>query len=185
MFADSYLAETERIIRRIDYEQVEGLALALIALRARGGRLFVLGNGGSAANASHAVNDFRKLCRIEAYAPTDNVAEFSAWANDAGWNHTFVCWLETSHVSPLDAIMVLSVGGGSSTVSLNISAAVSYAERHDIPVLGIVGHPGGITQRVARACVVVPSKETPHVEEAQAVIWHLLVSDPRLLTNVT
>jgi D-sedoheptulose 7-phosphate isomerase len=160
-------------------------------LRNHGGRIFFLGVGGSAANASHAVNDFRKVCGIEAYAPTDNVAEFSARTNDDGWETVFVNWLRGSRLCARDMVFVLSVGGGSieKNVSPNLVRAVEYAKEVHATVVGIVGRDGGYTATVADACVIVPtvnsSNVTPHAEAFQAVIWHLLVSHPSLKATAT
>jgi D-sedoheptulose 7-phosphate isomerase len=157
----------------------------------RGGRLFVLGVGGSAANASHAVNDFRKIAQIEAYAPTDNVSELTAWTNDAGWESVFVNWLRESRLTGNDLVFVLSVGGGDleRNVSPNLVPALQYARSVGAAICGIVGRDGGFTARVADACVIVPTVNpktiTPHSEAFQAVIWHLLVSHPGLKAVAT
>lgn len=188
LFARQYLDETREILGRLDHDAIERMASALAALRNRGGRLFVLGNGGSAANASHAVNDFRKIAGIEAYAPMDNVAELTARTNDDGWETTFAAWLRVSRLEPFDAVLVLSVGGGSAPVSQNIFRAVSYARDKGTPVLGIVGRDGGRTAEVASACVLIPTVDeervTPHAEEMQSVVLHLLVSHPLLKRSV-
>jgi len=183
-FVTQYLAETTEIIARIDAEAVERMVTALCAVRDRGGRLFLLGVGGSAANASHAVNDFRKIAGIEAYAPTDNVSELTARANDEGWESIFAAWLHGSHLSARDLIFVLSVGGGDleRNVSPNLVRALQYAVQVGTPICGIVGRAEGYTAQVAGACVVVPmvnpAHVTPHSESFQAVIWHLLVTHP-------
>jgi D-sedoheptulose 7-phosphate isomerase len=162
---------------------------ALLDLRANGGRLFVLGVGGSAGNASHAVNDFRKIVGIESYAPTDNVSELTARVNDEGWEGVFARWLETSRISARDAVLVLSVGGGNreKRISANLVEALELAKEVGATVLGIVGRDGGYTAKVADACVVVPTASaetvTPHTEAFQAVVWHLIVSHPRLKKN--
>ncbi len=183
-FAETYLAETEAILGALDYAAIERCVDELVAVRHLGGRVFVLGNGGSAANASHMVNDLRKLCRIEAYAPTDNVAELTARTNDDGWGTTFANWLETSRVSHDDLILVLSVNGGHGTLSPNITNALGYAYSRQVPILGIVGETGGYTAQVATVCVKVPSmvkeRVTPHAEEMQSIVCHLFVSHPRL-----
>ena len=185
-FIRQYLAEAARIAEQLDCEAIERVAALLAATRARGGRLFILGVGGSAANASHAVNDFRKIAGIEAYAPTDNVSELTARTNDEGWASVFEAWLRTSRLGPEDALLVFSVGGGSEehNVSPNLVAALKYARRAGAAVAGIVGRDGGYTARVADACVIVPvvnpAHTTPHTEAFQAVIWHLLVSHPLL-----
>jgi D-sedoheptulose 7-phosphate isomerase len=185
-FADAYLAETASIVRALDSEDIEQLARCLAAVRERQGRLFVLGVGGSAAHASHAVNDFRKLCGLEAYAPTDNVSELTARVNDEGWDGSFAAWLEGSRISDRDAILVFSVGGGSreAGISLNLVRAIEAAREAGAGVLGIVGRDGGTTRAVADASVLVPplfaDRVTPHTEGLCAVIWHLLVSHPLL-----
>jgi D-sedoheptulose 7-phosphate isomerase len=181
-----YLAEAAEILARLDASVLEDLALRLARLREQGGRLFVLGVGGSAANASHAVNDFRVLAGIEAYAPTDNVAELTARANDAGWESVFVEWLRVSKLSARDALLVFSVGGGDTLrgISANLVRAIEHARSAGASVLGIVGRDGGATARLADACVVIPTVNpqmvTPHTEAFQAVVWHLLVSHPAL-----
>jgi D-sedoheptulose 7-phosphate isomerase len=181
-----YLAEAAEILARLDASVLEDLALRLARLRDEGGRLFVLGVGGSAANASHAVNDFRVLAGVEAYAPTDNVAELTARANDAGWESVFVEWLRVSRLSARDALLVLSVGGGDTLrgISANLVRAVEHARSAGACVFGIVGRDGGATARLADACVVIPTLDpqmvTPHTEAFQAVVWHLLVSHPAL-----
>jgi D-sedoheptulose 7-phosphate isomerase len=185
-FTASFLGETVDIVGRIDADEVERLAEALATVREQGGRLFVLGVGGSAGHAGHAVNDFRKLCGFEAYAPTDNVAELTARTNDEGWDTTFEQWLLGSRVRAGDGVLVFSVGGGDRDrgVSANIVRAVDTARAVGATVLGIVGRDGGHTARVADACVVVPplydERITPHTEGLCAVLWHLLVSHPRL-----
>lgn len=190
-FVTKYLRETADILKALDRDSVEGLVVALAEVKARGGRLFILGVGGSAGHASHAVNDFRKLCGIEAYAPTDNVSELTARTNDEGWDTTFAAWLRGSRIRREDAILVFSVGGGSAekSVSVNIVAAVDEARGAGASVLGIVGRDGGYTARHADACVVVPPKYpdrvTPHTEGLCAVLWHLLVSHPRLQEQAT
>src|SRR2546425_1760589 len=189
--AAEYFAETRQITERIDYEMLEHIAQELADLRARGGRLFVLGVGGSAANASHAVNDFRKLAGIEAYAPTDNVSELTARTNDEGWASVFEGWLRVSRLGPGDLVLVFSVGGGNAekNVSPNLVAALQYAKGRGTRIAGVVGRDGGYTAQVANACVIVPTVNpdhvTPHTEAFQAVIWHLLVSHPRLKVAAT
>jgi D-sedoheptulose 7-phosphate isomerase len=161
----------------------------LIALRHAGGRLFILGIGGSAANASHAVNDFRKIAAIESYTPADNVAELTARINDDGWDSSYAAWLKASRLGSRDAILVFSVGGGDSEkrVSVNLVEAISLARRIGAKVFGVVGRDGGYTAKVADACVVIPTVNaatvTPHAEAFQAVIWHLIVSHPALRAN--
>jgi len=185
-FAKQYLSETVRIAEQLDVDAIERMAAILADTRDRGGRLFILGAGGSAANASHAVNDFRKIDGIEAYAPTDNVSELTARTNDEGWASVFVAWLQGSRLRSEDLICVFSVGGGDleRNVSPNIIAALQYAKQVGARIIGIVGRDGGFTARVADARVVIPSVNpenvTPHTEAFQAVIWHLLVSHPRL-----
>jgi len=187
-FARRYLDETVRIASALDPGEIERLAAALADVRSGGGRLFFLGVGGGAANASHAVNDFRKLAGFEAYAPTDNVAELTARTNDEGWDGVFAAWLKGSRLRKEDGVFVFSVGGGSleKNVSPNLVAALRYAESIGCTIVGVVGRDGGYTAQVADACVVVPSVNpeavTPHTESFQAVIWHLLVSHPALQT---
>src|ERR1700687_2841084 len=186
VFSVSFLAEVEDIARRLDTAALEKMVASLVKLRERSGRLFILGVGGSAANASHAVNDFRKLTGIEAYAPTDNVSDLTARVNDEGWPTVFAAWLKTSHLQDRDAVLVFSVGGGSveRNVSTNIVAALDYARSVGASILGIVGRDGGYTARVADACVLIPTvypdRITPHAEAFQAIVWHLLVSHPAL-----
>lgn len=185
-FASDYLGETAAIAARIDADAVERLALALASVRERGGRLFLLGVGGSAAHASHAACDFRKLCGLEAYAPTDNVAELTARANDDGWETIFASWLEGSRIGDRDAVLVFSVGGGSEErgVSVNLVRALDVARGAGAGVFGIVGRDGGCTREVADECVLVPveaeERVTAHTEGMCAVLWHLLVSHPAL-----
>ena len=179
------------IVAHIDPGAVERCAAGLAAVRGRGGRLFILGVGGSAGHASHAVNDFRKLCGFEAYAPTDNVSELTARANDEGWETTLVEWLRGSRLGPDDGLLVFSVGGGDAErgVSANIVRALELAQERRTPVYGIVGRDGGATARVAEACVVIPplfaDHVTPHTEGLCAVVWHLLVSHPALARHAT
>jgi len=190
-FASTFLAEAADVVSRIDTDAVERVAAALAGVRGRGGRLFVLGVGGSAGNASHAVNDFRKLAGIEAYAPTDNVSELTARTNDEGWETTFSAWLQVSRLRADDAILVFSVGGGSleRNVSPNLVRAVQYAKRVGATVLGIVGRDGGYTAREADAAVIIPTVNdahiTPHSEAFQGVVWHCLVSHPALKACAT
>ncbi len=190
-FADEYLAECVRVIDGLDRGRIEKMAEILAATRHCGGRLFVLGVGGSAANASHAVNDFRKICGIEAYAPTDNVSELTARTNDDGWAGVFEAWLKVSRLRGDDAVLVLSVGGGNleKNVSPNLVAALRYAKSVGARVLGIVGRDGGYTAQVADACAIVPvvnaTHTTPHTEAFQGLVWHLLVSHPKLKTGQT
>ena len=185
-FTEQFLAEAVEIARRIDAASVERVAGILAACRAGGGRLFILGVGGSAANASHAVNDFRKICGFEAYAPTDNVSELTARTNDEGWAGVFDSWLRVSRLRETDVLLVFSVGGGNleNNVSPNLVAAIRYAKSVGAKVTGIVGRDGGYTGQAADACVIVPTVNaghvTPHSEAFQAVIWHLLVTHPLL-----
>jgi D-sedoheptulose 7-phosphate isomerase len=187
-FAAQFLAETAEIAQRLDPARIDRMAAAIAAVRARGGRLFLLGIGGGAGHASHAVNDFRKLCHLECYAPTDNVSELTARTNDEGWDTAFVEWLGISRFSANDAVLVFSVGGGSldPPVSANIARAVQRASELGADVFGIVGRSEGTTATLATECIVVPAppeRMTPHVEAFQAVVWHLLVSHPALATR--
>jgi D-sedoheptulose 7-phosphate isomerase len=185
-FTEQFLAEARQVIDGLDRSAIDRSVELLAATRARGGRLFILGVGGSAANASHAVNDFRKIAGLEAYAPTDNVSELTARTNDEGWATVFESWLRTSRLRREDAVMVFSVGGGNleKNVSPNLVAALQYARQVGATILGIVGRDGGYTAQVADACVLVPTinpvNTTPHAEAFQAVVWHLLVSHPDL-----
>lgn len=185
-FSERYMQEVSDVAKRLDLEVVERAAALLAKAKADNGRLFILGVGGSAANASHAVNDFRKLAGMEAYAPTDNVSELTARTNDEGWNSVFEPWLKTSHLGSKDVILVLSVGGGDEArqISANLVSAVKYAKRVGAKVLGIVGRDSGYTAKAADVCVVVPQVNqehiTPHSESFQAVVWHLLVFHPML-----
>jgi D-sedoheptulose 7-phosphate isomerase len=185
-FVRDYLSEAVQILGQIDAAAVERMAEILAETRDRGGRLFILGVGGSAANASHAVNDFRKIVGIEAYAPTDNVSELTARTNDEGWAGVFDGWLRVSRLRADDLLLVLSVGGGNlqQNVSPNLVAAVKFAKQIGARVIGIVGRDGGYTAQVADACVVIPTVNaqhvTPHTEAFQGVVWHLLVSHPKL-----
>jgi len=189
--AEIFLKEVAETARRLPADGIEALADELAALRARDGRLFIIGVGGSAGNAGHAVNDFRKLCGIEAYAPTDNVSELTARTNDEGWATVFAEWLKVSRASAKDAILVFSVGGGNleKNVSPNIVAAIAEAKARGLRVLGIVGRDGGYTKKAGDCVVVIPTVEdsrvTPHAEAFQAVVWHCLVSHPKLQTNAT
>lgn len=182
-----YLSETAEISGRIDPEQLESLVAELLQLRANGGRLFLIGVGGSAANCSHAVNDFRKLCGIETYAPMDNVAELTARTNDDGWESVFAAYLRTSKANDKDAVMVFSVGGGDAArnVSANIVAALDEAKSRGMKIFGIVGRDGGYTNEVGDNVVVVPSissdRITPHTEAFQGVLWHCIVCHPALM----
>jgi D-sedoheptulose 7-phosphate isomerase len=190
-YVKQHLDEARQIIERIDVEAVERLADALAAVRERGGRLFFLGVGGSAGNCSHAVNDFRKIAGFEAYAPTDNVSELTARTNDEGWATVFVEWLKTSRLRREDGVFVFSVGGGNleKNISPNLVMALKLAREVGATVMGIVGRDGGYTRRVADACVMIPTVNdanvTPHAEAFQAVVWHLLVSHPKLKRSQT
>lgn len=189
--ASTFMDQAARICAEIDRDAVERIASGLADVRARGGRLFILGVGGSAANAGHAVNDFRKLCDIETYAPTDNVSELTARTNDEGWETVFAAWLRTSRANDKDAILVFSVGGGNAehNVSMNLVSALQEAKGRGCSIYGIVGRDGGYTGQVADAAVIVPTVDdkhvTPHTEAFQAVVWHCLVSHPVLQTQDT
>ena len=186
-----YFLQVQSIAESIDKEEIERLVASLAFLRKSGGRLFILGVGGSAANASHAVNDFRKLCRIEAYSPTDNVSELTARINDEGWDSSFSGWLKNSNLKETDAVFVLSVGGGNleKQVSINLVHAIDLARERKAKIFGIVGRDGGYTKRHGDVVVLVPVVEeqlvTPHSEAYQAVVWHCLVSHPDLQVNAT
>jgi D-sedoheptulose 7-phosphate isomerase len=186
MHVKNYFQEVIKVAESINVETIERLAQELAGLRERGGRLILLGVGGSAGNCGHAVNDFRKLCGIEAYAPTDNVSELTARTNDEGWETVFAAWLRTSKANAKDAVLVFSVGGGNleKNVSANIVAALKEAKLRGMKIFGIVGRDGGYTGQVGDCVVVVPvidaSRVTPHTEAFQAVVWHCLVSHPAL-----
>ena len=190
-FARNFLAEASEIAAKLDVAAIEKAAELLAATRSAGGRLFVLGVGGSAANASHSVNDFRKIAGIEAYAPTDNVSELTARANDEGWSSIFDAWLRTSRLRSHDLLLILSVGGGNveQNVSPNLVAALKYAKSVGAKIIGIVGRDGGYTATVADACILIPTVNpahvTPHTEAFQAVVWHLLVSHPAVKLQAT
>jgi len=189
MFVDHFFAAAERAMAAIDRDAVERMAQALAGVRERGGRLFLIGVGGSAGHASHATNDFRKICGFEAYCPTDNVSELTARINDEGWEGTFSTWLETSRLKPEDGLLIFSVGGGSvePPVSANIVRAIQFAKSRGATVTGIVGRNGGYTAEAGDAVVVIPTVDanliTPLVEGLAAVVWHLLVSHPALALN--
>lgn len=184
--AERYLEEAGRIIELMDREMIERVAAGLADLRARGGRLFLFGVGGSAANCSHAVNDFRKLCGIEAYTPVDNVSELTARTNDEGWETVFAEWLKVSRACSNDAVLVFSVGGGDAenNISVNLIRALDEAKRRGLKIYGVVGRSGGYTKKVGDAVVIVPTVNpahvTPHTEAFHAVVWHCLVSHPKL-----
>ncbi|MCR5788497.1 MAG: SIS domain-containing protein [Lachnospiraceae bacterium] len=179
-YINRYLEETQKIVESVPREEIEKGIVILKELKEKGGRLFILGVGGSAANASHAVNDFRKIGGIETYAPTDNVSELTARTNDEGWETTFVEWLKTSKLSGNDAIMVFSVGGGSETTSLNIVNALKLGKERGAKIISVVSRTGGYSKQVSDACVLIPvvaeERITPHAEGWQGVIWHLLVN---------
>ena len=186
LYAKQYLREASLIIEQLDITSIETITGLLLKLRQSGGRLFLVGVGGGAGHASHAVNDFRKLANIEAYSPADNISELTARTNDEGWDTTYAAWLQVSRLSGSDMLLIFSVGGGDLTLNIspNIVRAVQYAKQVGAGVIGILGRDGGYTATVADACVIVPSVNpesiTPHTEAFQAVIWHLIVSDPRL-----
>ena len=190
-FAKEFLAEVQQVIAQLNVDAIEKCADELARVRERGGRLFILGVGGSAANASHAVNDFRKICGFEAYAPTDNVSELTARTNDDGWASIFVEWLKGSRLNARDGLLIFSVGGGNleKNVSPNLVSAIQLAKKAGAAVVGIVGRDGGFTAKEATACVIVPTVNpthvTPHSEAFQAVVWHLLVSHPKLKVGQT
>ena len=190
-FSKTFVDESVDVLTSIDTDVIERVAEGLAAVRERGGRLFILGVGGSAGHASHAVNDFRKICGFEAYTPTDNVSELTARVNDEGWDTTFTEWLKGSRLSGRDALMIFSVGGGNAEkrVSTNLVAALELGRERGCAIFGIVGRDGGLTARAADACVVIPplyaSHVTPHTEGLCAVLWHLLVSHPALARTAT
>ncbi|MDP9003492.1 MAG: SIS domain-containing protein [Verrucomicrobiota bacterium] len=185
-YSEQHLQEIAQIVAQLDPALCEKAVDLLAAVRERGGRLFILGVGGSAANASHAVNDFRKIARLESYAPTDNVSELTARTNDEGWNTVFSEWLKGSHLNEKDALLILSVGGGNveKNVSANLVAALELARERGASVLGIVGRDGGFTAQTADVTILIPTvnpeNATPHTEAFQAIVWHLLVSHPKL-----
>lgn len=188
-FARQFLGEIADITAKLDADRIEDVVRRLAETRERGGRLFILGVGGSAGNASHAVNDFRKLAGFEAYAPTDNVSELTARTNDEGWSTIFEAWLRTSRLNAKDAVLVFSVGGGDQerNISPNLVAGVKLAKEVGATVLGIVGRDGGYTARVADSCIIVPTVNpeylTAHAEAFQAVLWHLLVFHPTIMAG--
>ena len=186
LFAEKYLQEAKSIIEKLDLSAIEKMTKLLVDLRKRKGRLFLIGVGGGAGHAGHAVNDFRKLSGIEAYSPSDNISELTARTNDEGWDTTYAAWLQGSQLSNKDMLFVFSVGGGDSVqnISPNIVRAVQLAKKVGADVIGVLGREGGYTATMATACVIVPTVNpamvTPHTESFQALVWHLLVSDPRL-----
>jgi len=185
-FTKEFLVEVQQVAAQLNEAAIEKCAAELAAIRDRGGRLFILGVGGSAGNASHAVNDFRKICGFEAYAPTDNVSELTARTNDEGWATVFSEWLRGSRINAKDGLLIFSVGGGNleKNVSPNLVSAIQFAKKAGASVLGIVGRDGGYTAKEATACVIVPTVNpahvTPHSEAFQAIVWHLFVSHPKL-----
>ncbi len=190
-FARQFLDEVHQVVSQLDVNTIEKVVDELASVRERGGRLFILGVGGSAANASHAVNDFRKICGFECYAPTDNVSELTARTNDDGWASIFVEWLKGSRLNARDGLLVFSVGGGNleKNVSPNLVSALQLAKQVGASVVGVVGRDGGYTAKAANACVIVPTVNsehvTPHSEAFQAVVWHLFVSHPKLKVGKT
>lgn len=186
LFAHQYLEEAKIIIDKLDHQAIEKMTQLLVALRERGGRLFLVGVGGGAGHAGHAVNDFRKLAGIESYSPSDNISELTARTNDEGWDTTYSAWMKVSKLNSKDMLFVFSVGGGDleKNISPNIVRAVQYAKEVGANIIGVLGRNGGYTASVADACVIVPTVNpdmvTPHTESFQALVWHLLVSDPRL-----
>jgi D-sedoheptulose 7-phosphate isomerase len=190
-FTDQFLSEAGQIIEQLDRASIEKMIDCIVASRDAGGRIFFLGVGGSAANCSHAVNDFRKLCGIEAYAPTDNVSELTARTNDEGWPTVFEAWLRTSRLRKEDVLFVLSVGGGDAekNVSPNLVSALNYAKEVGAAIVGILGRAGGHTAKLANAACLIPtvnpSHTTPHAEAFQAVVWHLMVTHPKLKRAAT
>jgi D-sedoheptulose 7-phosphate isomerase len=190
-FTNEFLAEVQQVAAQLDPAAIEKCVDELATVRSRGGRLFILGVGGSAANASHAVNDFRKICSFEAYAPTDNVSELTARTNDEGWSTIFAEWLKGSRLNAKDGVLIFSVGGGSlqKNVSPNLVTAIQLAKKTGASIIGVVGRDGGYTAGEANACVIIPTVNsghvTPHTEAFQAVLWHLFVSHPKLKVNPT
>ena len=189
LYIDEYLSQAQQIIKKLDRNPIEDMINILLKIRQSGGRLFILGVGGSAGNASHAVNDFRKIVGIESYAPTDNVSELTARVNDDGWDSSFVNWLKVSRINSNDCVFVFSVGGGNAdkNISNNLVQALKCAKEAGAKIIGVVGRDGGYTVKVADAAVIIPTVDpetvTPHTESFQAVVWHLIVSHPSLKTN--
>lgn len=191
LFAVKYLQEAQQILAQLDIAQIEKMTELLVNLRNQKGRLFLVGVGGGAGHASHAVNDFRKIAGIESYSPSDNVSELTARTNDEGWDTTYAAWLKVSNLNSKDMLFVFSVGGGDAerNISANIVNALKLAKETGCKIMGVVGRDGGYTAKVADACIIVPTVNkdniTPHTESFQALVWHLLVSDPRLqqMTN--
>jgi D-sedoheptulose 7-phosphate isomerase len=184
-----YIQETTSILQELDRAAIQRMIDLLVQLRARGGRLFLLGVGGGAGHASHAVNDFRKIANIEAYTPTDNVSELTARVNDEGWDTAYAQWLRGSRIGPKDMAFVFSVGGGDAerNISANLVRALQYAREKGATICGVVGRDGGFTRKVADACLVIPTVNaqtvTPHTEAFQAMVWHLMVSHPALMVS--
>ena len=191
IYSDHHLAEAIEIIKKIETKQIEKIVDLILNVRNEKGRIFFLGVGGSAGNCSHAVNDFRKIVGIESYAPTDNVSELTARTNDEGWSTIFSEWLKVSNLNPKDLIFVFSVGGGNieKNISPNLVEALNYGKSIGCKLVGVVGRDGGYTTKVADACVIIPTVNektiTPHTEAFQAVVWHLIVSHPKLKLNET
>ncbi|MFH1903652.1 MAG: SIS domain-containing protein [Candidatus Omnitrophota bacterium] len=183
-YIDEYFSQAARIIKKIDKKSIEATIKILLKTKKNNGRLFILGVGGSAGNASHAVNDFRKIAGIESYAPTDNVSELTARINDDGWNSTFANWLKGSRINSKDCVFILSVGGGNAekNISVNLVEALKLAKKAGASIIGIVGRDGGYTAKTTTACIIIPTINeaavTPHSESFQAVIWHLLATHP-------
>lgn len=186
LFSGTYLEEARRILDTLDRQAIEKMTQMLVALRENGGRLFLVGVGGGAGHAGHAVNDFRKIAGIESYSPSDNISELTARTNDEGWDTTYAAWMKVSRLNSKDMLCVFSVGGGDleRNISPNIVRSLQYAKEVGAKVIGVVGRDGGYTAKVADACVIVPTVNpemvTPHTESFQALVWHLIVSDPRL-----
>jgi D-sedoheptulose 7-phosphate isomerase len=187
-YAKRYFEEVQSIAKSIDLDMIEKVVQIIEEVKNKQGRIFFVGVGGSAANCTHAVNDFRKIGGIECYTPNDNVAELTARTNDEGWETVYGPWLECSHISDNDAVFVLSVGGGSkeNNVSVNLIHAIDVAKNAGAKILGIIGRDGGYTRKVADACIIIPTQSpdtiTPHAEAWQAVVWHMLVTDPRIMS---
>jgi D-sedoheptulose 7-phosphate isomerase len=190
-YTNKHLQEAIEIIKKIDTEKVENIVEIIAKVKEQKGRVFFLGVGGSAGNCSHAVNDFRKILEIESYTPTDNVSELTARINDEGWNSVFVEWLKISNIKSKDLVFIFSVGGGNleKNISANLVEALKFAKSINTNIVGVVGRDGGYTAKVANSCVIIPtinkSSITPHTEAFQAVIWHLIVSHPKLKLNET
>ena len=188
-YAKRYFDEVGKIAHQIDLEIIERMVAVIVAVKKANGRIFFLGVGGSAANCTHAVNDFRKIGGMECYSPVDNVAEITARTNDEGWHTVFAPWLQCSNLSSQDIVFILSVGGGNreKNISVNLIEALDFAKSVDATVLGIIGRDGGYTASIADACVIIPTQSpdtvTPHAEAWQAVVWHMLVTDPRIMST--